>query len=67
MSKEEIQECIRCGTPQEYNGYLHFWYCPNPDCPPGRSRFPFNLAEEMLKLEKENKEKKNQIKLSEFS
>ena len=63
MSKEEIPECIRCGKPQEYNPYQNFLYCPDPDCPPGRSRFPFNLAEEMLKLEKKNKEKKNIAKI----
>jgi hypothetical protein len=63
LSKEEIPNCIRCGTPQEYNPYQNFWYCTDPDCPPGRSRFPFNLAEELLKLEKENKEKKNLTKI----
>ena len=63
MSKEEIPECIRCGKPQEYNPYQNFWYCPDPDCPPGRSRFPFNLAEEMIKLEQEDKMKKTLAKI----
>lgn len=63
MSKEEIPECIRCGKLEEYNPYQNFWYCPDPDCPPRRSRFPFNLAEEMIKLEQENKKKKNLAKI----
>jgi len=58
LSKEEIPECIRCGDKMEYCGYQHYWGCTNPDCPPGRRRFPFNLAEEMIKLEKESKKKK---------
>lgn len=49
MSKGEKPECIRCGKPQEYNPYQNFWYCPDPDCPPGSSRFPFNLFEELEK------------------
>ena len=63
MSEEEIPECVRCGKSQEYNPYQNFWYCPDPDCPPERSRFPFNLAEEMIKLEQENKKKKNLPKI----
>ncbi len=52
MSKEEIPECIRCGKPQEYNPYQYFWYCPDPNCPPGRSRMPFSLIEDLSKINK---------------
>ena len=57
MTEEEKPNYIRCGKPQEYNPHQNFWYCPDPDCPPGSSRFPFNIAEEMLKLEQETKKK----------
>lgn len=50
---EEEHNCGRCGEPMSYCGYQHYWGCTNPDCPPGRRRFPFNLAEEMIKLEQE--------------
>lgn len=63
LSIEEIPECIRCGEPMKYCGYQHYWGCTNPDCPPGRSRFPFNLAEEMLQLEQESKNKKRSSKI----
>jgi len=64
---EDKPTCIRCGKLHEYNAYQNFWYCPDPDCPPGRSRFPFNLAEEMIKIErqkKRNKKKKNISKIN---
>ena len=54
MSKKEVLKCIQCGEPMSYCGYQYYWGCTNPNCPPGRSEFPFNwMREELLKKRKE--------------